>query len=103
MRLICRRALFSAGLVPSTPTKEVRLSTAGSFRIILATCRWRSAMLAKETDCGAWRVPWIMPLSWIGKKPFGIKTHRIIDSARVLRATPSVSHGWFSTRLSQRP
>ncbi len=29
---------------------------------MLATCRWRSAMLAKETDCGAWRVPWIMPV-----------------------------------------
>ena len=33
-------------------TKEVRLSTAGSLRIMLDTCRWRSAMLAKETD---WR------------------------------------------------
>gem|GEM_PF-5980919 len=58
-----------------------------------ATARWRSAMLANDTDCGACNVPWMMPLSCTGKKPFGMKIHKSTVSARVPSATPSVSHG----------
>ena len=37
-RLIRMRPLFSVVLVPSMPMNEDRLSTAGSFRMILASC-----------------------------------------------------------------
>ncbi len=73
-RLISRRPLLSVGLVPSTPMKEVRLSTAGSFRTSAASACWRSAIVPKETDCGAWAMPWITPVSCTGKKPLGMNT-----------------------------
>ncbi|MNY48703.1 hypothetical protein D3C86_1840560 [compost metagenome] len=57
LRLICNRPLLSVALLPSTPTNDVRLSTAGSLRISAATCCWRSAILLNDTDCGASSVP----------------------------------------------
>ena len=42
LRLIWMRPLLSVVLVPSMPMKEDRLSTAGSFRITLASACWRS-------------------------------------------------------------
>ncbi len=72
LRLICRRPLLSVGLVPSTPMKEVRLSTAGSFSTTSARARWRSDMAWKEIDCGASATPWITPVSCTGKKPLGM-------------------------------
>ena len=66
------RPELSVGLVPSTPTNDVRLSTAGSFRMTSASARWRSLMASKEMLCGASVTTWIRPLSWIGKKPLGI-------------------------------
>ena len=32
----------------------------------------RSAMAAKETDCGASEMPWMTPVSCTGKNPFGM-------------------------------
>ncbi len=68
------RPLLSVVLVPSTPMKEDRLSTSGSFRIAAASACWRSAMAAKETDCGASVIAWISPVSCTGKKPLGMTT-----------------------------
>ncbi len=44
------RPLLSVVLVPSTPMKDDRLSTAGSSRMTLASACWRSAMAGKEID-----------------------------------------------------
>ena len=65
------RPEFSVGLVPSTPTNELRLATSGSPRMASASARWRSLIASKETLCGASVTAWIRPLSWIGKKPLG--------------------------------
>ena len=48
-RLIWMRPLFIVVLVPSIPMNDDRLSTAGSFRITLASASWRSFMALKET------------------------------------------------------
>ena len=72
LRLISMRPELSVGLVPSTPTNDVRLSTSGSLRIASARARWRSLIAAKETLCGASVMAWIRPLSWTGKKPLGM-------------------------------
>jgi len=72
--LIKTRPLLSVVLIPSTPIKEETLSTAGSCRIAWARARWRSAIAAKETDCGASEIPWMTPVSCSGKKPFGTTT-----------------------------
>ncbi|MCY1346344.1 hypothetical protein D9M69_324270 [compost metagenome] len=73
LRLISRRPVFSVGLLPSTPMKEVRLSTAGSASSTLARSCWRVAMAWNEIDCGASAMPWITPVSCTGKKPLGMK------------------------------
>ena len=66
------RPELSVGLVPSTPTNEVRLSTSGSFRMTSASARWRSLIAANDTLCGASVMAWIRPLSCTGKKPLGM-------------------------------
>ncbi len=71
-RLMRKRPLFSVGLLPSTPMNDDRLSTAGSCRITFASACWRSAIAAKEIVGEASEMPWIAPVSWTGKKPFGI-------------------------------
>ncbi len=70
---------------------------------MLATCRWRSAMLAKETDCGASEDTRDNAVILIWEKAFREKDRQDNRQRQGVRATPSVSHGWFSTRLSQRP
>ena len=72
LRLISKRPLLSVVLVPSTPIKDDRLTTSGSFRMASASACWRSAIAAKETEEGASLMPWIRPVSWTGKNPFGI-------------------------------
>ena len=57
LRSIRMRPLFRVVLVPSTPMKEERFSTAGSFRITWASCRCRAAMAGNEMDCGACEIP----------------------------------------------
>ena len=61
-------------LVPSTPMNDERLATAGSCRITRASACWRSAIAGNEIDCGASEMPWMTPVSWTGKKPFGTTT-----------------------------
>ena len=68
------RPLFRVVLVPSTPMKVERLSTAGSFRITRARACCRSAMALKEIDWGASEIPWMAPVSWVGKNPLGTTT-----------------------------
>jgi hypothetical protein len=72
LRLISMRPELSVGLVPSTPTNELRLSTSGSFRMTAARACWRPRMASNDTVCGASVTAWIRPLSWIGKNPLGI-------------------------------
>ena len=66
------RPLLSVVLVPSTPMKHERLTTAGSWMITAASACWRSAMALKEMLWGASEMPRITPVSWTGKKPLGM-------------------------------
>ena len=66
------RPLLSVLLMPSIPMNDDRLSTAGFSRTTSASCCWRFAMAAKDTDCGASEIPRMTPVSCDGKKPFGI-------------------------------
>ena len=70
--LISMRPLLRVVLVPSTPMKEDRLSTAGSSSTIPARVCWRSAMAGKEMSWGASEMAWISPVSCTGKKPLGM-------------------------------
>ncbi len=74
LRLMSIRPLLSVALAPSTPMNDVRLATAGSSSTTLASACCRSAIAANEIVCGASEIPWIAPVSWIGKKPFGMTT-----------------------------
>jgi tetratricopeptide (TPR) repeat protein len=76
-----RNAKRSAGAAPPkslapghTPMKDDRLSTAGSRSRTAASACWRSAIAAKEMDCGASEMPRITPVSWTGKNPLGTTT-----------------------------
>ena len=95
--------MFSVAFTPSTPMNELRLSTAGSFRISRASACWRSDIAANEIDCSASEIPWITPVSWTGKKPFGTAMYSATVSASVSTATASVAAWWSSTVFSQRP
>ena len=64
----------SVRFVPSMPTNDERLSTAGSARITRASACCRSAIAANETDGGACEMPSSTPVSWTGKNPFGTRT-----------------------------
>ena len=58
LRLIRMRPLFSVVLVPSTPMKEERLSTAGSLQDHCGQLPAAAAAMAgKETSCGASEMP----------------------------------------------
>ena len=57
LRLIRMRPLFRVVLVPSMPMKEERLSTAGSFRITLASCCWSVDISGNDTVCAASETP----------------------------------------------
>ena len=53
-----------------------------------------------EVSCAASANPWIRPVSWIGKKPFGIKIAMITVSAMVAKKTHSVI-GWLRSTMSR--
>jgi len=72
LRRISMRPLLSVVLVPSTPMKEDRFSTAGSSSTIPARVCWRSDMAVKEMSWGASEIAWIRPVSCTGKKPLGM-------------------------------
>ena len=74
LRLISSRPELSVMLEPSTPMKEDRLTTSGSFRMASARSCWWRAIAEKEVVCAAWVTPWITPVSWTGKNPFGMTT-----------------------------
>ena len=50
-----------------------------------------------EVSWAASAKPWIIPVSWIGKKPFGITIAMTTVSAMVAKNTPSVIGWWRST------
>ena len=68
------RPLFSVVFVPSAPMKDDKLSTAGSCRMTLASSCCFCAMAFDPMAGGACEIPWITPVSWIGKNPFGMMT-----------------------------
>ena len=70
-RLIWMRPLFSVVLVPSTPMKEERLSTAGSFRITSAKLLLALRHAANETVLRRFRDAQNDPGILDGKKPLG--------------------------------
>ena len=78
---------FSAENPELTPTVDPTVSTAGSDRIASTTRSCRADMAENETDGSATVLPWSSPVSWIGKKPFGISRYR----KTVPIAQPSVS------------
>jgi hypothetical protein len=72
--LMSMRPLLRVVLVPSTPMKEDRFSTAGSSSTASARARWRPTMALKEVSWGASEMAWMRPVSCTGKKPLGIAT-----------------------------
>ena len=85
------RPLFSVVLVPSMPMNEERLSTAGSLRITCVRACCRPAISRKETDCAASETPWMTPVSWMGKKPLGMRMNITMVTTRVASAASSVT------------
>ena len=80
LSVISIRPLLSAEFTPSTPMNEERLATSGSLRIASASACCRRAISLKEMSWAAVVMPWIAPVSWSGKKPFGIST--ILETGR---------------------
>ena len=72
LRLMRKRPELSVTFEPSTPMNEDRLSTSGSARITFASACWWSAIWSNEIASAAWVTPWMTPVSWMGKNPFGI-------------------------------
>ena len=48
-------------------------------------------MAGKDIVCGASEMPWMTPVSWTGKKPFGTYTYSKTVSTSVPTATKSVA------------
>ena len=63
LRLMRMRPLLSVVLMPSTPMKDDKLFTAGSFKITRASACCFSAIAPKEMLCAASEIPWITPVS----------------------------------------
>ena len=57
------RPLFMVVLVPSIPMNEERLSTAGSFMMILASACCSVDISRNDTVWAASEIPWITPVS----------------------------------------
>ena len=103
LRLIWMRPLLRVVLVPSIPMNDDTLSTAGSRNSTRTRACCRSAIAGNEIDCGPSDIPWMMPVSWIGKNPFGAIAYSATVSASVAAATRSVSVWCSSTQRSVRP
>ena len=102
-RLIWMRPLLSVVLVPSAPMNEEMLSTAGSVSRTFASSCCFSVMASKEVEAEACEMPWMMPVSWVGKKPLGMVMYRTTVSTRVASATSSVMVWKRSTNFRVRP
>ena len=67
------RPLFAAP-AKLEPTVELTTATSGSALTTLATRRCRSRIASNEMSCAASVVANIIPVSSVGKKPFGTVT-----------------------------
>src|SRR5215831_12411365 len=76
------RAVLSVLPLPE-PKNEPTAATSGSFARTPATSRCSRFISVGETSCAASMMPIIRPLSWVGKKPFGMITNRNAVSAMV--------------------
>ena len=72
------------------PINEDKLSTAGSFKIWLASACCRSLIAAKEISSGASVTTCMTPLSCTGKKPLGITQYNAPAKTTVPSITASV-------------
>ena len=97
LRLMRIRPLFNVVLMPSTPMKDVRLSTAGSWRMTSASACCRAAIAVKEMFSLASEMPWITPVSCTGKNPLGTMRYSRIVAPSVSTATTSVAPWRLST------
>jgi len=73
------------------PTEELTLTTARSVRMALAISSWRARMAAKEMSGAASVSPMMIPVSWVGKKPFGMTMKRTTFPAVTATTSPSTS------------
>ena len=71
-KLIDILPLFKVVLVPSAPINDETLSTAGSARTALVISSCLSAMAFAPIAGGACEMPWMTPVSCIGKNPLGM-------------------------------
>ena len=75
---------------PVLPVIEPMASTSGSCRTISFCSCIRRIIWSGEALCAASENPVMTPMSWIGKKPFGLSTIMTTVSAMVAKNTPSV-------------
>ncbi len=85
-----------------TPTVEPTVSTAGSASSTSTTRSCRADMAAKETLGSARVLPWISPVSSIGRKPFGAARHSITVPTAAPSVTTSISPRQRSAQPSVR-
>ena len=100
LRSMVRREVARLGLMPSTPTKNATRATAGSASSTSESSFCRRAMAAKDVSCGNSAMPWMTPVSCVGKKPLGTRAYMATLSSRVPTATARVRRWWASTQSS---
>ena len=96
-----KRAVLSVLPLPE-PKNEPNAAMSGSFARASATLRCSRFISVGETSCAASMMPMIIPLSCVGKNPFGICQNRTPVSAMVAKNDISVTKRWRSTRSSPR-
>ena len=96
------RPVFAVGFVPSAPIDDDTVATSGSARMTSTTSCWSSIMRWNDTSGAASVTPLIVPVSSIGKNPFGTWIASTTVSATVASVTSSVVVRWRSTTCSVR-
>ena len=89
-RLISIRPLLSVVFVPSAPMNEEIPDTAGSASSTFAISCCRCAISVNEVEGDACVMPWMMPVSCVGKNPLGISMYKKTVRTSVATATSSV-------------
>ena len=84
------RPLFSVVFVPSAPMNDEMLSTAGSASSTFASSCCFSVIASNEVEAAACEMPWMIPVSCVGKKPFGMVIYKTTVSTSVASATSRV-------------
>ena len=85
-----KRPVFAVCAPKVEPICEPRPSTAGSFKMTSSISRWRRHISWGEMSWAPSDMPAMRPMSWIGKKPFGIWYIMTPVRAMVAKNTASV-------------